>query len=206
VRLPSLELEWGDVGETLLALAACDLDEVGDAASRLVAFHGATPVAVVTLRPFAAGEAVQALIEVLALVLPLGADRVAVGLPGRAWSLDAPPPVDEDGVDLRRRVMVVTTVDGTCSPPAVVDAAYPLVRDDVGEWGWERAMARSAEPAGEVGRSLEVLVAHRDDVEGSDGQLLEQFDRVLRLGHELALHPAAATFLELRREALASTN
>ncbi len=83
-----------------------------DPRPHLAAFAGDHACVLIGLRPFAPGAYQGPLVEAMALALPLGADRVSVALPGRAWSLDDPVvPVSDDG-DLRQRVLTQCTVDG----------------------------------------------------------------------------------------------
>jgi hypothetical protein len=188
---------WSEAATTLLELADDDLALGADPAPRLLAFEGGTGVAVVGLRPFGDDDGVQALVEVLALLLPLGADRVALALPGRAWSMDDPIPPVTDGVDLRTRVLLVTTVDGCQRPAALTVALHPFEsRGPDRRWG--PSVCPDDPGVSPIGHALRVLVDGRGALtEGEDDlRLAARFGHVLLRGHEVALAPPAARRLE----------
>jgi hypothetical protein len=200
VLLPAADLPWDDVPDALLALAACDLDDGGSPAPRLVAHRGDEPLALAALRPFAPAAVLDPVIELLALFVPMGADRVAVALPCRLWDLDAPPPVvsEQDVIDLRRRGVAVGTADGHDGPCRIEGSVHPLVLDDVGEWGWEPPIGPDAEPQAPLLGALRVLLDAREELTTEPWELQPQLERLLLLGHELALAPAAAGELGVR--------
>jgi hypothetical protein len=92
---------WDEVEVDLRVEMTLALDEGRPPEPLLAAFAAERPVAVARLRPFEAGDALQALIEVLALLLPLGADRLALALPGvaRAPARESPGVPGRDGSD-----------------------------------------------------------------------------------------------------------
>ena len=74
---------WDEVELDLRVEATLALDEGLVPPPQLVAFGPHEALGMVTLRPFGPEGPLSALIEVLALLLPLGARRVALALPGR---------------------------------------------------------------------------------------------------------------------------
>jgi hypothetical protein len=183
---------FDDAPRQLLAMCAADLDAGLDPVPTLAAFIGDRPLALVGLRPFAPGEIVQALVEVLALLLPLGCDRLALALPGRAWSLDDPiVPVTDDG-DLRQRVLMLTVADARGRPCELRTTLHPFEVTD-------RA-TRFADPISPgsptdapVVAAVGALLDARDELRPTTASLAltAQFGRVLLLGHELSLAPSA---------------
>jgi hypothetical protein len=191
--LPPLDLVWDDVPDTLLALAACDLDEQLPPLPRLVAFHGEEPIALTVLRPLAApDDLLPAVVELLALVVPLGADRVAVALPLRterpAPDLDAPGPGDLG--------LLVGWADATGGPARVLSRIHPLASDeDDGRW-WGPGTPLDPEPDGSLLRAVALAIEARDQLHRPDDELRPQLIRVLALGHGVALAPRAAVALD----------
>jgi hypothetical protein len=189
---------FDDVEQVLLELTRTDLELDGRAQPHLLAFAGERVVAVVGVRPFGPGEALQALVELLSLLLPLDVDRVAVSLPGRAWSLADPIVPVSDDVDLRTPVLLIIVADGHLPdrPTAVSSTLHPF--DWAGEH-WELgAPFRGDGPGdGEVHRALAVLLSERHELaDGADAMLLAaQLGRVLLLGHDLVLEPGAMRLL-----------
>lgn len=187
---------WEDVESELLDLATIDLLLGMDPRPTLTAFVGEQPLAMVGLRPFAPGEALQALIEVLALLLPLGADRLAFAAPARAWSTEDPiPAVCEDG-DLRQRVILIVIVDGHGQPCRLTTSVHPFSLTDDGP-GWEDPLRPDEAPDSPVAAAMTLLVDARDDLDdlGDARKLAAQFGRVLLLGHDVALSDTVAADL-----------
>lgn len=195
-------IRWDDAPDALLGFATRDLDTDVTPLPTLLAFAGPEPIAIATLRPFGSGEALQALIELLALLLPVGADRVAVSLPGRAWSTEDPVvPVCEDG-DLRTHVLVIVTADANASTCRVEATVHPWERTG-GGWAWS-APVPAERPVAPLVDALELLLGARDELDvddRDDRQLAVQFARVLLLGHQLWLAPAIGD--EVQRATLA---
>ena len=187
---------WESVESQLLDLATIDLMMGGDPRPTLAAFVGERPLALIGLRPFAPGETLQALIEVLALLLPLGADRLAFAAPARAWSTEDPiPAVCEQG-DLRQRVVLIMIVDGHGQPSRLTTAVHPFVLTDDGP-GWRTPLRPDEAPASPVAAAMTLLVDARDDLDdlGDACSVTAQFGRVLLLGHDVALCEVVAADL-----------
>jgi hypothetical protein len=209
VTLPPPELRWAEVPDRLLALAAGDLDAGDHPRPRLAAHRGDDALAIATLRPFEAGEILDAVIELLALFVPLGADRVCVAFPCRVWSpLDPiPPRVEDDGIDLRQPAVVVGTADGHDGACRTAAAVHPFVTHEHDEWGWQAPFAPDAAPHGPLLSAPAIVVDGRQGLGSDRSNLQSQLERVLLLGHVLALGPAAVRELPLPPLArLASVN
>jgi hypothetical protein len=192
-----VDLRWDDVTEHLLALATLDLDDGRPPRPTLLGYAGDDPIALVGLRPFAPGQVATALAELLGLLLPLGADRVALGVPGRAWSLDDPIPPVVDDVDLRATVLTVLTADGHRDGPPDLDGwLVPYGREPDGSATWyDRVHAGPPEgPATEV---LRGLVARRGRPLGArpTTESVLRFARCVLLGHTISLAPEVADHL-----------
>jgi hypothetical protein len=191
---PSPTLAWGEVTDTLLALAACDLDDGGPPIPRLAAFRREEALTISTLRPHPPTGALDAVVELLALFVPLGADRVALALPG-------PPGPAVDGVGL-----YVGTVDAGHGRARGAGAVHALRRDEVGEWGWEPGAHDPSGAEGTLIGAIEVILDARDELLREPWELRPQLERVLGLGHGLALSPAAAEALDVLGPPLLSPN
>jgi hypothetical protein len=188
---------WCDDTDRLLGLAANDLAGGLPPRPTLTAYAGEEGLAIVGLRPFGPGELLGPLVELAALLLPLGADRFGLAVPGRAWSLDDPIPPVLDEVDLRRTVLTIVQVDGhgTDEPrtggslhPYEVDAGGEVVFDPAIGVGW---------PDGPATDGLLTLVRGRRDVTASRPQAtVVQFARCLLRGHHVVLAPPVADHLE----------
>lgn len=184
---------WDEAPAYLLDLALRDLTHDHAPLPSLVAFSGADPVAIGVLRPFDADGPVPALVEVLALLLPLGTDRVALTLPGRAWSTADPiPPVCEDG-DLRQQVLVLVQAEASTQGCTVRTQLRAIEPDGTDATGWQLSepLHEDGFPEAPLIEALRLLLERRDDLRGeATGQaLVAQLGRVLLLGHTLALAP-----------------
>lgn len=185
---------WRDAPGTLLALAAGDLDAGGVPMPMLLAYTGDEPGAVITLRPFAPGEMLQAFVEVLSLLLPLGVDRLACALPvaGGSGTSDV---TDE----LQRRRLLLATADGRSGPTRTCHAVFPGEYVEGLGWRWRTPVDPPPSHEGSLVAALTVLLDARHDLgaEDDDGlQLAAQFGRILLLGHEVAVAPSLALRLE----------
>jgi hypothetical protein len=188
---------WADDTDRLLTLAGCDLTEGLPPRPTLTAYAGDESIAVVGLRPFGPGELLHPLIELAALLLPLGADRFGLAVPGRAWSLDDPIPPVVDEADLRATVLTVLRIDGhgTDEPwtdgtlhPYEVDAAGRAAFGPALDVGW---------PEGPATDGLLTLVRRRGDVVSTAPvATVVQFARCLLRGHQVVLAPEVADHLE----------
>ena len=161
----------------------------------LVAFDEDELLVLVGLRPFAPGQYEGPLVEAMALVLPLGADRVSVALPARAWSLDDPvPPVTADA-DLRQRVLTQVTIDGHGrATPEVRTRLHPFRlpsgRPDAAPLVWDDALD-PGRGEGWLPDALAAMVAGRGRI-GVDATVDEYRQQLLRLhdlGHDVLLTP-----------------
>lgn len=197
--LPPSELTWDLVEPSLLALAANDLDAGRPPLAMLVAFAGPEPLAVVTLRPFPPGGLLQPVIEVLALVIPLGTDRLALSLAGRVWPLDEAQPdaVETDDVT---PVVTVTVADGCRNDAATLTTTLHPYEVGASGWRWGDPITPPEAPEGEVPSALVTILDARRDLTAAgrgEAELAAQLGRVLLLGHVVALAPGAAARFEL---------
>lgn len=183
---------WTDVDDLHRWLA--DLD-APDPAPHLAAYAGDELLVLVRLRPFAPGAYQGPLVEALALALPMGADRVSLALPGRAWSLDDPVPPVTAGADLRQRVLTQVTVDGHQSGhPDVRMALHPFCIDGATP-GTGLQWEASIDPGpgeGWIPDALATLIDARDDIAAGGGidERRRQVARLQELGHLVVLTAA----------------
>jgi hypothetical protein len=192
---------WEDVTEDVLWMVEPEVAAGFPPPPVLAAFAGDEPVAVVGLRPFGPGEVVDPLVEVLALLLPLGADRVVLALPARIWDADDPCAGDVAGVDLRTTAVAITTVDGHGrATPDLHGSVHPYGIDDHGGHGWlpTDLPADLGAPEGPATPSLACLVGGRDQLaaEPDPTTVALQFARCLLRGHKVILSPHVAERLE----------
>lgn len=201
-------LSWDDATSTLVALIADDLLQSHAPVPTVVAFAGDDPVAIVGLRPFDPGDVGQALLEVLSLLVPLGADRLAFGTTGRIWSLDDPiVPVCEEG-DLRQRAIVIALADAHEDACTLATSIHPFegtgadlaLLPPVTIDGSDPDGARLDEHIAASGPAAAMLVGaleQRDELAEltEPRELVAQLGRVLLLGHDLALAPDPAASL-----------
>jgi hypothetical protein len=161
-----------------------------DPSPHLVAVAGEIPLGIIRLRPFPPGGVHDPLVEVMALMVPLGADRVSLALPGRAWSLDDPVVPVTDDADLRQRVVLQVTVDGhDHEPPALETLLHPFDVGDDGHLEWQDAIDPG--PAqGWVAGALQAMIAARRDLQDcSADQRMAQWNRLEDLEHIVLLTP-----------------
>lgn len=190
---------WSQATDGLLGEATVTLVTGATIGPLLFAYADEEPVATVALRPFPPAGAPQALLEVLALLLPVGVDGVVLRLPGRAWPLDDPCWEDTE-VDLRLPVLLVLRADGRDRPSRCDAALYALHRQDDGTPWWDPLAADVPSDdglLGLLGGLLDVraeLGGHGDD----DLRVPAQLSRVLLLGHAVALAPRLADEIERR--------
>ncbi len=193
---------WEDVEAFLLAEATRDLERYGSEHGLesmrpcVVAYAGDTPLLTAFLRPFPPHGAMTPIIEVLSAAVPLGADRVALSLSGRAWSMHDPLPPVIDGVgDLRQRVVILTFVDDHERRGHRTEVIHPFeVAAGRVVWGERRDLGPSI---GEVSQGLELLVRNRDELRATDKQIAVQLRRCSLLGHLVAVGPTVADRIDL---------
>ena len=184
---------WHELERFLLEDARRELAAGGFPLPVLAAAVDDEVVALGVLRPCDDTGPVPALVEVLALLLPLGVNRVALRFSGRAWStLDPIPPVSDD-VDLRARVIVLVRADGLDRPCAIATQLHECRPEPTAP---EHALGpaivtEDAQPVAPLLEALGILLDRRDELVGdaSGSALVAQLGRVLLLGHQLTLSP-----------------
>lgn len=208
---------WDEVELDLRVEATLALDGGGAPRPLLAAFDEHGPMAVVGLRPFDGDGVLAALVEVLALLLPLGARRLALGLPGRACEpgpaggrapdRPAESPVaggpdgrgPDPGADGTALLVVATAEALGGDEPRLTGRVLPLAHDgDCWQWREDAAVDLDAD-AWDVTRAMGVLLrapALGTDRPGGDDDLRAQLGRCLLRGHTVALTPATADLLE----------
>lgn len=187
---------WQGVDHVLLEQAELDLVVDDHVRPCLVALRGDDLLFVAFMRPFPPHGYHQPLLELFALASPLDADRLALSLSGRAWSLDDPIPPVVDGVgDLRERVMVIHRVDGHVSPLRNETVLRPFTVEG-GRVQWGEAL----EPGpgeGWICGAMEAVVKRRHEVNGSLEGIRKQALRCSRRGHLVGFSPPVAEKLGL---------
>lgn len=162
-----------------------------DGRLHLAAMQGEEPLLVAVSRAFAKGAYDAPFIEVASLALGMGADRLALAVTARAWSQRDPvPPVTED-VDLRQRVLCVHEADGSGDGAPVVGGwLLPFaVEDERVTWAAPVEVGRGE---GWLVDALATVVAQRHEVEVTAEEVLTQFARCERLGHDLLVFERGA--------------
>lgn len=181
----------------LRGFAADDLDLGMSPQPTLLAYENERPLATVMLRPFGDGQVVEAVLEVLALLMPLGTDRIVVSLPGRAWSAQDPiVPVTPDA-DLRQPVLLICVADGTQVPAALSVSLHGIELDAAG-WRWDGSVEAQDELDAPLIDVLRLLLDARNRLfdPPPDLRIAAQFGRVLLRGHEVHLSALATERLE----------
>lgn len=196
------EVSWADALPGLVALSADDLLQDRIPIPTVLAFAGDQPIGVVGLRPFGPGGAGQALLEVLSLLVPLGADRLAFAATGRIWSVDDPIPPVCDAGDLRQRAIVVALADAHEGPCRLTTSVHPFEGSGARLTLSPPLTIEGDAPPGDgpVGATASVLVGaleQRTQLQelAQPADLVAQLGRVLLLGHDLALAPDPAASL-----------
>jgi hypothetical protein len=183
---------WDDVEQFLIDEARRDLER-GDEMARpcLVAFRGESPRFVAFLRDFVKGEYHAPIVELLALAAPLDADRLALGMTARAWSLEDPVvPVTQDG-DLRQRVLMIERADATSGTSQSTSVLIPFEDPRPGEsirWG-ERKVLGACEGWLSAVLGVAVTAPQRQVLRVPDRGIAAQAMRLDMLGHLLAFAP-----------------
>lgn len=189
-----MRARWEDTELFLEASAELDLLAEGQVRPSLVAFDAEQLVFAAWLRPFDEGRYHAPLVELLALAAPLGADRLATALPGRAWSFADPIPPVVDGVgDLRQRVLAIESVDAHHHDPARRESIVRPFDLVDGEVRWEEPM-RCGPSESWIGRALEIAATtlRRRMRSSQHHVIVDQAERCLDLGHELAFSQPVA--------------
>lgn len=183
---------WDEVEQFLLAEASADLAQGTDVRPCLLAFAAEEPLFVAFLRSFRKGHYDEPLIELLALAMPLGTDRLALSIAARAWSIDDPVPPVLPGVgDLRQRVLSISLVDGTAEPVTVTNALHPFTRGAQAstlQVRWDAAV-RDDSAQGWVVSALRLAVEQRTQLQAPQAEIRKQARRCVALGHLLAFAP-----------------
>ena len=180
---------WVDVEQFLIEAAEDDLRATGEVTPCLIACAGEEPLFAAFMRPFAPGAYADPMIELLALAMPLGADRLALSMAGRAWSLDDPVVPAVAGVgDLRQRVVCVHLADGSGDAPVADTRLRPFSVVD-GAVVWDEEL-RPGPAEGWISQALLVSVSSPQQLRASPEELAAQAGRCVALGHQLYLAPA----------------
>lgn len=176
---------WDEVERFLVGEAEMDLKETGAVRPCLVGSRGDRGIVLAWLRGFKRGAYHAAFVELIALAVPLGVDRLAVSLGGRAWSLADPvPPVADGAGDLRQRVLLVHQVDGHRRRAETTTRIHPFSLRG-GEIHWEEPL-NPGPPEGWIPGALEVAIGQRHALQSDDETIREQAERCAALGHVLA--------------------
>lgn len=181
---------WDDVDELVVATATDDLEATGEVVPCFVAFAGDHLRFIAFLRPFAKGAYADPIVELSALAMPLDADRLALSVGARVWSLDDPvPPVTADA-DLRQRVLQVEYVDGTAGRPRHHSVLHAFDLAD-SHLTWHDPV-RLDDGEGWIPEALTLAVQHRRRLATTDAEIARQAQRCVALGHDLYLAPAVS--------------
>jgi hypothetical protein len=195
---------WDEVEVDLRVEVTLTLDEGLPPQPLLAAFAGEQPVAVARLRRFGQGDALQALIEVLALVLPLGTDRVALALPARAHVADAgadgpADPAADGAAQVDGQLLVLlATAEVRAGRARLRGHLHPLARHD-GRWHWLEETTPIDPDTLPLTDALGLLLERRASLQRRDlaaGELQQQLARCLLLGHLVVLSDEIADRLE----------
>lgn len=191
-------MHWNDAESFLIDEAERDLRDGATARPCLLAYRGEERILIAFLREFDKGAYADPIIELLALAAPLGADRLAFSISGRAWSLQDPiPPVVAGGGDLRQPIVALHFADGNTDPLLRSSAhAYDLVAGDV-RWG-PVVRDEGGTVEGWIGDVLRFAVTTgRGQITGSDAEIRRQLNRCSSLGHLVGVGDGVARRLGL---------
>lgn len=192
---------WEQVEDVVQGQAELDL-MAGAAMARpcFVAFAGDELCFVAFLREFEKGAYHDAVIELLALAGPLGADRLAFAVTARAWSLDDPIPPVADGVDLRQRVLVVELVDAVVGHRSILRPFDEPAPGKAVRWG-ERQELEGSEGWLASALTFAASAEGRERLAAPDDAIAAQAIRCEQLGHLLIWSPAVGARLASHRQA-----
>jgi hypothetical protein len=170
---------WDEVEGWLRDRAHEDVLERGAIRPTLVAFAGARPLLIAGFRPFGPAQGAAALHELLAVALPLGADRLAVSFGG--WSR-----VIDDPARATREILLIAVAEGGLRPvPRCTLTPFDHHGYDV-VWGQQ---ITSDSAAGWLVRALAGALAGAPAAVAAD-DVVAQAQRCLALGHELLIAAA----------------
>lgn len=188
---------WEGRRAFLLEEARDDLERGEDVRPRLVAWRGENPLLVAYLRAFRRGGHIDALVEVLSVAVPLGADRLAMSVGGRAWSLRDPvPPVIEGVGDLRQRVVCVEQVDGSSRRTVMETMAVPYTLDGGRRVTWLPPVD-AEDTISRVATALAAALHHRARFAAPIERVRERAVSCVEVGHLVAFSMAAHGQLSL---------
>lgn len=178
--------DWHAVDQFAVETATTDLAEHGEVRPLLLAFAGDRLCFFAFLRWFPKGGYADPVIELLALAMPLGANRLAFSVTGRLTSLADPvAPVTAEG-DLRQRALVIESVDGAAGALRRHSTIHPfdLAGDGV-VWG---APVRLTGGQGWIADALRLSVQRRGELARvATDDIRAQALRCVALGHDLYL-------------------
>lgn len=190
---------WTCVEELTTRLVRDDIETVGWVAPTVLGFDGDDLIGVVELRAHPAGGTEQPLLEALALLVPLGCDRLVFLASGRAWSLDDPVPPVTDELDLRQQVVVAYLVDAhDRSRPTARSLLHPFSADGRSVI-WDEPVEVTDQAMGSIPAMLELLAGAKVSEAEDELTLGRQALRLLRLGHNLATPEGTGTLPRLAR-------
>lgn len=191
---------WADAVEFCRVLARADVRARRAVRPTILGFEGDAFLGMVELRPHDDGEYREPIVEALALLVPLGADRIVFLGSGRVWSLEDPiPPVTRDA-DLRQSVAVVVSVDRHERPdPTMTSVLFPFDRLQSGLVVWREPVEIDEEGDGRIPTILRLIVGEGDRYPYDELTVGRQALRLLRLGHDLCLPDGEAAHPRLAR-------
>ncbi len=185
------ERAWDSVSDILRIEAERDLRHAGQPGLYVAAADGDAALLVARSRPFDEGDHLRPVIELVALAVALGADRVAVAIGGRAWSLDDPIPPTAGAVDLRQPVLAVHLADGHGDHVELATQVHTWQLED-GDVVWDE-IADTGGAAGVIADLLHSVLdglGHFDElIRAQPEAVLEQFARCDARGHDVHLTP-----------------
>jgi hypothetical protein len=188
---------WDELHDFLLGEAANDLEAYEQVRPCLVAFRGDEPLFLAWFRPCDEGRYEQALIELLAVSCPLGADRLALSVSARTWSdKDQVSAVTPGVADPRQRVVLIESVDASTDPPERGSLIVPFsLRGGRVRWEEDRLSLEGAD--GWMSQALFLAATDPEAVSGDDEEIRKQVLRCVARGHLLAFDPKLVERLDL---------
>jgi hypothetical protein len=181
---------WDEVEDWLRESAREDVVETGGIRPTLVGFAGERPLLIARSRPFGPSGGHAALIELLSLAVPLGADRLAVSIGGNAWSYaERANPAWPYARDDRRDICLIAIADDT-------GAGRPRCTLTPYEHGGNNVIWGDSLVSDEVeGWLVETLSAPRDAVTSTVSTVDDMARTAMHcvaLGHELYIASAGS--------------